>query len=102
MGWRSWTHICCETPPLLRDAKYIPKELSLLSRLENSQDLELSGTDNILTMAVTEPAQTERTVPVVITPKNDRALRFCIGYQKLNTMTALRSYLSAQKDKYIK
>ena len=48
--------------------------------------------DRILQAVVIEPATSEWASLVVLLPKKDKTLRFCVDYRKLNTVTQRDSY----------
>lgn len=48
-----------------------------------------------------EPTNTERSPPVIFTPKKDGSIRFCIYYRRLNSITVRDSYLIPRMDYFI-
>lgn len=48
--------------------------------------------EKMLTAGVFEPAKSEWTTPVVIVPKKDVSLRFCVDYRKLKAKMLTDTY----------
>lgn len=55
----------------------------------------------ILEAGVIEPANTEWASPIVMVPKKDGSLRFCVDYCKRNEMVIRESYATPRKDECI-
>lgn len=50
---------------------------------------------------VTEPTSLEWGFPVVLVPKKDGTLRFCVHYRLLNVVSKKDSYILPRMDEYI-
>ena len=57
--------------------------------------------ENMLHKGVISPVQSEWASPVVIVPKSDGSLRFCVDYRKLNAMTVRDTYPLPRMDECI-
>eukprot|EP00171_Calliarthron_tuberculosum_P003874 IDg3874t1 len=48
--------------------------------------------DDLLSQDIIQPSKSQFASPVVLAPKSDGSLRFCIGYRRLNAITIKDSY----------
>ena len=55
----------------------------------------------MLQAGVIEPATSQWASPVVLVPKKDNTLLFCVDYRKLNTVTQRDSYPLPRMDDFI-
>ena len=62
------------------------------------RDTVAKEVNKMLNAAVIEPTSTEWASPVVLVPKKDGSLRFCVDYRRLNAKTAADSYLLPRMD----
>ena len=58
----------------------------------SAREFEHTEIKKMLDQKVIEPAQSEWASPVVIAPKKDGSLRFCVDHRKLNDLTVKDSY----------
>lgn len=75
---------------LVLDAK--PLKSAPYSADPKTRELEWTDIEKQLMTGIIEPAMLERAAPVLIVPKKDWKLRFCIDYRKLNSMTVKEKY----------
>jgi Reverse transcriptase (RNA-dependent DNA polymerase) len=57
--------------------------------------------DKIVAQGVIEPATCEWASPIVLVPKSDGSLRFCVDYRKLNAITVPDTYPLPRMDECI-
>ena len=57
-----------------------------------AREAEQEEVSKMLRQGVIEPATSEWASPVVLVPKTDGTLRFCVDYRKLNTLTVKDTY----------
>lgn len=63
-----------------------------------AKDFEKNEIDNILSLNVVEPFQTEPASPVVFALKKDKALQYCVEYRKHNAVDVQVSYRLPRMD----
>ena len=66
-----------------------------------TRELEEFEIDKQLKAGVIEPSNSEWAAPVLLAPKKDGRLRFCIDYSRLNTITVKDSYPIPRMDECI-
>jgi Reverse transcriptase (RNA-dependent DNA polymerase) len=68
---------------------------------DKAREAESVEIHRMLRAGVIEPATSERASPVVLVPKPDGSMRFCIDYRRLNTVTVRDSYPLPRMDECI-
>ena len=66
-----------------------------------ARDIESQEVGRMLKAGVIEPASTEWASPVVLVPKPDGSMRFCVDYRKVNAMTTRDTYPLPRMDECI-
>jgi hypothetical protein len=67
----------------------------------NALQADTTEVERMLRSVVIEPTTSEWASPVVLVPKPDGSLRFCIDYHKLNAITVRDTYLLPGVDEFI-
>ena len=67
----------------------------------NAREFVAKEVDRMLRAGVVEPSDSPWASPVVLAPKKDGSLRFCIDYRRLNAVTKRDSYPLPRMDEYI-
>jgi Reverse transcriptase (RNA-dependent DNA polymerase) len=67
----------------------------------NARVAEKTEIDRMLAQQVIEPATCERASPIVLVPKPDGTLRFCVDYRRLNMITVPDTYPLPRMDECI-
>ena len=66
-----------------------------------AREIEKKEIDRMLAAKVIEEAQSEWASPVVLIPKKDGSMRFCVDYRRLNAITVRDAYPLPRMDEYI-
>jgi hypothetical protein len=92
--WSSQFHNIETGDAAPRTGSYEPRR----NPLSNAQIDKL--VDERISLGVIEPSRSKWRFPVVLTPKSDGSIRFCVDYRRLNEVTVPDSYkLPRQDDK---
>ena len=67
----------------------------------HARKFEEEEVDRMLRKGVIEPSQSPWASPVVLVPKKDGKLRFCVDYRKVNEVTVRDSYPLPRMDEYL-
>ncbi len=73
-----------------------PHRAGLKARAHEEEEI-----NRMLSMGVIEPARSEWTSPIVLVPKSDGSLRYCVDYRRLNALTVREAYPLPCMDEYI-
>lgn len=65
--------------------------LTVCCRQETSPGLQREGKD-MLALGVTQPSSSPWALPVVLLPKKDGSIPFCVGYRKFSAITVSDVY----------
>ena len=66
-----------------------------------AREVERQEIEKMLTQKVIEPASSEWASPIVLVPKSDGSLRFCVDYRRLNAITVPDTYPLPRMDECI-
>ena len=76
-----------EVVPGTRPIRQHPYRTGMRAKVFEASEIEKMLRDNVI-----RPSKSEWASPVVLAPKNDGTLRFCVDYRKLNEVTKKDSY----------
>ncbi|CAM4536388.1 unnamed protein product [Lepidochelys olivacea] len=74
--------------------------LSLPTHRETAQDLEREVSD-MLALVVIQSSSSPWALPVVLVPKKDGSIWFCVDYRKLNAFTVSNAYPMPRPDELL-
>jgi hypothetical protein len=75
-----------------------PVHVPAYRAVARARESESTEVQRMLKAGAIEPANSERASPVVLVPKPDGSMRFCIKYRRLNALTIRDSYTLPRMD----
>ena len=81
-----------DSPPIRSSPYRVPKSL---------EDVYYKEIDYMLAQGIIRPSKSPWASPVVIVPKPDGKIRFCIDYRKLNNVTKMDAFPMPRTDQMI-